>query len=161
MIKIVHNIYGGMFIIIHRPVISLICRMNTCEIQFFCCIYLIDVTVIACMVNYFLWVFMILNFLTRMVLMCFFIIDTKTSLYIYYVCKVSSGLNKLLFWTLLRRNFYVPITFLFLDVFKLFDSLLLICGIMVVHLLFLYLEKPSCNVSFLIMYTPYIFIFLL
>ena len=51
--------------------------------------------------------------------------------------KVMNVLNELQFWTFLWVNFDVSITLSLFDIFKLFYSLMLICEIMIVQLLFL------------------------
>ena len=56
-------------------------------------------------------------------------------------CKLMSVLNELSYWTLLWGRFEFPIRLSLFDVFQLFDSLILMCDITVVHLLFLDLYK--------------------
>ena len=55
--------------------------------------------------------------------------------------KVTSVLNELPFWTLLWGNFDVLITLSLFELFELFDSLMLICEIMLVHIILILLGK--------------------
>ena len=56
-------------------------------------------------------------------------------------CKVMSVLKKYLMWTLKQGRFKFPIKLSLFDVLKLFDLLLLTCGLTVVHILFLEMYK--------------------
>ena len=89
------------------------------------------------MINYLCWIFMRWYFFTYIAFLNYFIIDTNTWLYISFFCKVMSVLNELLVWALIRGRFEFPVTFSLLDIFKLFDLLLLTCELTVVHPLFL------------------------
>ena len=51
--------------------------------------------------------------------------------------KVMSVLNKLLVWTLIRGRSELTKTFALFSVFKLFDSIMLMCESTLIHLLFL------------------------
>ena len=57
--------------------------------------------------------------------------------------KVTSVLNELLVWTLIRGRFEFPITFSLFDVFKWFDLLLLTCELTLVHILLLEIYETS------------------
>ena len=55
--------------------------------------------------------------------------------------KVTSSFDEILVRTLIRGRFYSPITLSLLYVFVLFDLLLLVCEVTVIHLLFLEIYK--------------------
>ena len=101
MIKIVHDIYGKIVIIIHWYVISFMCRMNKSKIHFFLCVNKIDSTVITCILNYFCWMFVKMKSIQS----CDFDPFFSLLLTLYYACitffKATSVLNGLSFWTLL------------------------------------------------------------
>ena len=135
------------FIIFHRYVISCNYMMNKCDRHFF--FYIEKSSILStCMVNYLIWLLMILNSFAFIAVIRYFIIYTKNWLCIYYFKKMSV-LNGLWFWTLLCGRFEVTITLSLFDIFKLFDLFLFAYNIAVVHLLFLGCTKYSYLNSFL------------
>ena len=128
-------------VIIHRYAIIFIDIMNRCDICFFFCIDTISSIIILCIVNYFWWILMRWNFFTsiNLISVSSLILALESESVTFF--KLMSVLNELSFLTLLWGRFEFPIRLSLFDVFQLFDSLILMCDITVVHLLFLDLYK--------------------
>ena len=138
MIKVVHNIFlDKCFIIIHRYVTICNDRLNWCGILIFFRIELILSIFTKSVINYFCWIMMrwyfSLLFFPSIVSLLILIIEHVS----VFVCKVMSVLNKLLVWMLRWGRCEFLITLSLFDLFILFDSLLLMFELTVVHVLFL------------------------
>ena len=129
-------------IIIHRYFISCIDRMSRCDTRLFFYIEFIISILITCMIHSFWWILVTWYFLTCNVVINSFIIDTNTWLCIsLFFWKLISLFNELFVWTLIQLRFEYIITLSMVDVYELFVSLLLKCGLIVIHIFFLDLNK--------------------